>query len=345
MRKFPVFKSRESTPGVGLCWLDQVCVFGFGNGTLIAVDPRKRKMAWSHIFETGLLECLKMPACLGTHAGVIALTMSGEIAHVSAAGEPTVIMQSPSRWIDVICVARIKPWIAFGDDRTVTVLDISTRETVCTIKVERAVTALAFGDNDTRLAAAHSGGVTLYTILDGAVVSDLKSSGGPVSLWYSPEGTCVLAGLAEPALVGWPIATSQAFKMGGYPSKPKQFAWHAPLSMLLTTGGPALLAWPFVGASGPSGQAARMYRSRLGLVTAIEVAGDQALVGWSDQGVDLIDLVSGNFQHLAGPSPQKELTSDPRLGQSQVVKVGFSPDGAFASWVDETGRFGVTRLK
>ena len=88
------------------------------------------------------------------------------------------------------------------------------------------------------------------------------------------------------------------------------------------------------------GQQAGVYRPRLGLVTAVVGIGNQAIVGWSDGGVDHVDLISGQFKHLCGTRPRRELTDDPRKLQRSVLSLAPHLSGKQFAWVTEDGSYG-----
>jgi hypothetical protein len=138
--------------------------------------------------------------------------------------------------------------------------------------------------------------------------------------------------------------------MGGYPGKPKQLVFQTDGKALLTSGGPALLVWPMVAKdgvslSGPMGQAAGVYRPRLGLATAVASHGTNAIVGWSDGGVDVVDLIGGGARHLGGPRPQTTLDADPRALTTAIIAVSFRSDGKQAAWIGERGAYGSAAVQ
>jgi hypothetical protein len=157
---------------------------------------------------------------------------------------------------------------------------------------------------------------------------------------YGVDDSFLFVGLSEPALAGWRLQDGQAFKMGGYPAKPRHLVQNNTGSVLLTSGGPALLAWPIVAGKGPMGQSAGVYRPRLGLVTAIAIHEARALVGWSDGGVDQVDLSSGKAGFLAGTRPRTELLDDPRKMRRSILSLAFYASGKRFAYVGEDGSFG-----
>jgi hypothetical protein len=219
------------------------------------------------------------------------------------------------------------------------------------LKPFKTATALGFSSDGNLLAIAHSGGVSLFkTAHPEAVFLEFPCSGGPLSVALDQTGDFLFAGLSEPALAGWRLDDGQGFRMGGYPGKPRQLVWSSNGKALLTTGGPALLVWPMTGkdgqtVTGPMGQAAGVYRSRLGMVSAVATHSDHAVTGWSDGGVDLINLLHGGAKHIGGPRPPKDLDKDPRALTTAIVSVAFRADGKQVSWISETGSYGTAAVQ
>lgn len=213
------------------------------------------------------------------------------------------------------------------------------------LRPPKGPTALAFTHDGQELAVTHSGGVSLFELSSGDLVQEIPCAGGPISVAYGADDAFLFVGLSEPALAGWRLQDGQAFKMGGYPAKPRHLVQNKTGSVLLTSGGPALLAWPIVAGKGPMGQSAGVYRPRLGLVTCVAVHDARALVGWSDGGVDQVDLSSGKTGFLTGPRPRTELLDDPRKMRRSILSLAFHASGKRFAYVGEDGSFGQQWLQ
>jgi WD40 repeat protein len=326
-----------TAPGVGCFWLNEVPVFAFGDGTLL-VNSKK------HTPHDGGIVSIANSA---SGNRVLTAGEDGRIVSTDEAGASSLVFDRQGAWLDTLLPHPNGKAVAVCCGRDVLLLDTQTPNSIiATFKPARPPNSLAFSGDGSRLAIGHSGGVSLFeTAVSSAPEYELPCSGGPISVALDPSGSFLFAGLAEPALAGWRLTDGQGFRMGGYPGKPKQLVFQTDGKALLTSGGPALLVWPMVGKdgiklSGPMGQAAGVYRPRLGLATAIACYGSKAVVGWSDGGVDLVDLITGNPRHLGGPRPQTQLNTDPRALTTAIIAVSFREDGKQVAWMGEQGAYG-----
>jgi hypothetical protein len=320
--------ARHTAPGVGAAWIENKAVFVFGDGRIKLGDQDV------HPHQGGILAMVGDPL----RNSVLTSGDDGKVMRVHGDGGTQVVFDAPRKWLDAIEHHPETGKIAVAVGQHVALID--TGGEVVTLTPAKGPTAFAFNEQGTELAVAHSGGVSLFDTKTGELVQEIPCGGGPISVAYSGENAFLFVGLSEPALAGWRLRDGTAFKMGGYPAKPRQLFVQKDGGILLTSGGPALLAWPILGDRGPMGQQAGVYRPRLGLVTAVVGIGNQALVGWSDGGVDHVDLISGQFKHLCGARPRRELSDDPRKLQRGVLALAPHPSGKQFAWVTEDGSYG-----
>lgn len=328
MSKRPKGPLPYSAPGIGAAWLGHVAIFGFGDGHL-------------KLGET----------IVKVHAGAM-LTMQaspdrptiwtsgddGRLVETDASGHMHEHLTLPRKWLDSIALDPTGDGAAVAAGQTVYIIRRSGKQV--DVRPPRGPTALAFTRDGQELAVAHGGGVSLYEAETGTKVQDIPCAGGPVSICYGQEDSFLFVGLSEPALAGWRLADGQAFKMGGYPAKPRQLCLNDTGTVLLTSGGPALLAWPLLPGKGPMGQSAGVYRSRLGLATSVAALNGRTLVGWSDGGIDEVDLATGQFKHVHGPRPRQQLLEDPRKMRRSIIDMALHPSSARFCFVGEDGTFG-----
>jgi WD40-like Beta Propeller Repeat len=256
-------------------------------------------------------------------------------------GKASVVLDTGGAWLDGLAVAKMTGLVAVAAGKTVHLVPKSGGPSH--LSLTRTAGAIALSADGTLLATAHGHGVTIHD-LNGGPVRECAGAGGHVSVAFSPDGRFIVAGTAEPALAGWRLADGQGFKMANFPGKPLSFAWIDAGDALVTSGGPALLAWPFHGANGPMGEAAGVYRPRLGLCTAVAALGHWAAAGWSDGGVDMVHLGTDIARHVAGPPPPADIQGDPREGLARVSGLAFSPNGKRLAWCREDGAAGVAKV-
>lgn len=315
-------------PGIGAAWLGDSPAFGFGDGTL--------KLGDHHLtcHQGGMLAMQASP----DGQSIWTAGDDGRLVQVDLQGQVHERLHVPRKWLDSLAISSDGSFVAVAAGQTVHVVgqDGTSQE----LRPPKGPTALAFAQDGQELAVTHSGGVSLFELSSGDLVQEIPCAGGPISVAYGADDAFLFVGLSEPALAGWRLQDGQAFKMGGYPAKPRCLVQNKTGSVFLTSGGPALLAWPIVAGKGPMGQSAGLYRPRLGLVTCVAVHEARALVGWSDGGVDQVDLSSGKTGYLTGPRPRTELLDDPRKMRRSILSLAFHASGKRFAYVGEDGSFG-----
>jgi WD40 repeat protein len=328
--------------GVGTCWLGSAPIFAFGDGKLLIGGKTFRP----HV---GGILGLTMAAEAGV---IITCGDDGSVVSTDLNGHSTLLIAEPKSWLDALVYQASRHLVAVSAAREVIVLRMNDPAMgVVRFRPARAPTSVAFSGDGLLLAIGHSGGVSLFKVdQPDAVWHEFPCTGGPLSVALDQTGGFLFAGLSEPALAGWRLSDGQGFRMGGYPGKPRQLVWSSNGKALLTTGGPALLVWPMADKEGntivgPMGQAAGVYRPRLGMMTAVATFGDYAATGWSDGGVDLIHLLHGGARHLGGPRPPDDLDKDPRALTTAIVSIAFRDNGKQVSWASETGAYGTAAIQ
>lgn len=327
--------------GVGACWIKNVSVFAFGDGRL-NVGGKTFKP-----HDGDIVGCIAAPD--GERA--ITAGSDGCIIATDASGVSQTLFERANAFIDVLVAHVETNRLAFSCGKHVLLMSLTDPTSCTTFTPSRAPNSIALCQDGDLLAIGHSGGVSLFrTDEPSEAWLEFPCGGGPVSVALNPSGGFLFAGLSEPALAGWRIGDGQGFRMGGYPGKPKQLVWTDNGAVLLTSGGPALLAWPMQSpdgkiTQGPIGQAAGVFRPRLGMVTAIASHGKIASIGWSDGGIDVVDLQSGQFKHVGGPKPKANLDQDPRALTTAIISVGFRSDGRQVAWIGENGKYGSASVQ
>jgi WD40 repeat protein len=327
-----------TSPGIATTWLGDTPVFGFGDGTLL-IDAKAHRP-----HDGGIVSLCRSR----DGQAVFSAGEDGRVVATDRAGGKTDLFHQSGAWLDVILPHPKHDEVVVICGREVLLLSTITPNIVSArFKPARTPNSLAFDGVGKLLAIGHSAGVSLFeTTSPQAPLHELDCSGGPVSVALDPTGEFLFTGLSEPALAGWHLSRGQGFRMGGYPGKPKQLSFHNNGKALLTSGGPALLIWPLIGKDkttlvGPMGQSAGVYRPRQGLATAVASYGETAIVGWSDGGVDLVNLITSEARHIGGPRPASNLDFDPRALTTAIVSVAFRGDGKQVSWIGEQGAYGT----
>ena len=124
-------------------------------------------------------------------------------------------------------------------------------------------------------------------------------------------------------------------RMGGYPAKPKRFAFLARGSLLATSGANGAVVWPFAGSNGPMGkEAAEIGREENALVTEIaaQSVGHRLCAGLSDGRVWTADLQGRGVQFIKSEKG------------APISALAVSGDGGRVAWGSEDGEAGEAPL-
>lgn len=192
------------------------------------------------------------PACLPLHDGsCLALEADvasgwltagddGRVLHLEADGRCSSLVHRDSAWIELLAAGMTGERAYVVGRRLVCLLDRRTVE----VELSAPATAIAFDPAGHRLAAAHHGGVTLWTPADNGM-RKLPAAGYPRSLSWSPDGRYLVAGLQENGLHGWRIADGSDFEMGGYQGQPLSLSFASNARFLATSGALRPVCWRF----------------------------------------------------------------------------------------------------
>ena len=119
---------------------------------------------------------------------------------------------------------------------------------------QSTVADLDFSKDGSRIACAHYGGVTVWSI--GQVTLPPRRfawRGSHVALNWSTDGKFIATGTQENDIHVWRMAQATDMRMQGYPAKVKSLSWTADARFLYTSAQPVFTAWPFSG-KGPEGK-------------------------------------------------------------------------------------------
>lgn len=239
-----------ATPVVAAGWSrkDARLAFAFGDGTVGLADGPARSQPG---FDTGGVTASE-PRRLRLHeGGCLAFKPDAEEGWLWAGEDGCVLRLLPDgyavplarpngAWVDLLAGGRpgVRAWA-------------SGRHLVCQVDgltvdtgLPKPATAIAFDPAGQVLAAAHHGGVTLWSVVDGTTQL-IEAPGYPRALAWSPDGRYLLAGMQENGLHGWRIADSGEMKMGGYPGQPLSLSFACDGRFLATSGAMQPVCWNF----------------------------------------------------------------------------------------------------
>ncbi|MET3526876.1 WD40 repeat domain-containing protein [Phenylobacterium koreense] len=254
-------------------------------------------------------------------------------SRVSGAQE---IARLPGRWIDAVAASPESKLIAFAAGKELHVRDSADPAFQRVFLHEKSVAEIAFDPKGRRVAAATYGGAWLwYAKIAEQKPYVLKWAGSHVGLAFSPDGKFLMSSMQENTLHGWRVADDKNLQMGGYPVKVKSMTFVAKGQLLVTSGANGLVAWPFVGATGPMGkQAAEVGFDESAMVVRVAGMpnGQWVCAGLDDGRVWACDLAG-----------QKIVPLKAEKGAA-ISALAMTADGKRVAWGDEDGAAGVAEV-
>jgi WD40 repeat protein len=275
--------------------------------------------------------------CAAVHPsgdGVVTGGDDGRLAWSRPDGAVT-LADLDGKWIDSLA-SDPSGLIAFASGKILHVRDAKDASFARSFLHDRSVAGLAFDPRGRRIAAATYGGVALWF----ARIAEqkphmLRWAGSHLATAYSPDGRFVISAMQENALHGWRVQDSRDMRMGGYPAKPRSFAFLGGGRLLATSGASGAVVWPFGGANGPMGrEAAEIGADESALVTRVagHPAGYRVVAGLDDGRIWTADLTG------RGVLPLCEARG------AAISALAVSPDGRRLAWGAEDGEAGVVEL-
>ena len=246
-------------PVVALCWdVDhQAVAFALGNGQLLIADtrwpqgPQVQPRPGGGVTLVPADEPAPRPARVACHqgsclslaphpqGGFVSGGDDGRLVHVPRDAPPRVLRHLPGQWINAIA-SHPNSGLAHAQGRQVHRI---AAELDAVIALPKPATALAFSPDGRCLAAAHSGGVTLWPIT--GLPRQLAWHGYPRALCWSPDGRYLITALQENALHGWRVADGKDIEMAGYGGQPLSLSFSHDGRLLATSGDSRPVCWGF----------------------------------------------------------------------------------------------------
>lgn len=255
----------SGVPVVAVAWGDEGVSVGFaqGDGHLAVADTHwpdgphtePRPGGGVNIVPAGqpaprpLRAACHQGACLSlaadTGGGFLTGGDDGRVVQIPRVGNPAVLAHLPGAWIDALACGR-GGRRAFASGRQVHRLSAAGSDSTSgsdSIELPAPATALAWSPDGGCLAAAHSGGVTLWPA--NGLPRRLAWHGYHRALAWSPDGRYLVTGLQENALHGWRIADGGDIEMGGYAFQPLSLSFSHDGRWLATSGSTRPVCWRF----------------------------------------------------------------------------------------------------
>lgn len=177
----------------------------------------------------------------------------GRLLAVRPGAGSDLLADTGAGWIEALAVDPDSGRIALAQGRTVQLLDSDGGALGLFRDHPSTLTGLAFSPGGGALAAAHYGGVSVYTLDDGER-RQLRWHGSHIAVRWSPDGRFIATAMQDRELHCWPAdGSSNGVRMAGYPTKVRDLAFTPDGAFLAAAGADTLTAWDCRG-KGPGGK-------------------------------------------------------------------------------------------
>ncbi|HQS15748.1 WD40 repeat domain-containing protein [Reyranella sp.] len=240
----------------------------------------------------------------------------GRVLRIAADGTSTELLAQKGKWFEHLVAHKTGAVAASAGKSMFLFRDGEVREFG---PHPSTVAALDFSKDGSRVACAHYGGITVWSLSKDVVLPPRRFAwqGSHVALRWSTDGKFIATGTQENDIHVWRVAQATDMRMQGYPAKVKSLSWTADARFLYTSSQPVFTAWPFAG-KGPEGKPPLQF---------------------GDEGAGLMTVVAAHpaAEFVAGGYDSGELQlGDIRTRRSVVLKMAdgaaitclaWSPDG------------------
>jgi WD40 repeat protein len=229
----------------------KIAAFALGDGRvrLLPADIKDHAGAALEPVHTGaVLSLIADPAGDGFLSG----GDDGRLLRIAPDGSATEIANQKGKWIDKLAAHR-NGTVAASVGKMALVVDKSGEQREFGPH-QSTVAAIDFSKDGSRIATAHYGGITIWSVGQiGLPPRKFGWAGSHVALKWSTDGKFIATGTQENDIHVWRIALASDMRMQGYPAKVRSLSWSADARWLYTSAQPVFTAWPFAG-KGPEGK-------------------------------------------------------------------------------------------
>jgi WD40 repeat protein len=259
----------------------------------------------------------------------------GRLLRIASDGSVSELANHKGKWIDRLVAHRATGAIAASVGKMALLID-KTGQGHEFGPHQSTVAAIDFSKDGGRIACAHYGGITVWSV--GQVTLPPRRfawAGSHVALRWSTDGKFIATGTQENDIHVWRIAQATDMRMQGYPAKVKSLGWSADARWLYTSAQPVFTAWSFAG-KGPEGKPPLQFGEEgAGLITVVAAhpAAEFVAAGYDSGELQLGDIKTRRSVVL-------------RLSDgSPITCLAWSPDGWQLAVGNEAGVLLVVDLR
>ncbi|MBS0520390.1 MAG: WD40 repeat domain-containing protein [Proteobacteria bacterium] len=215
----------------------------------------------------------------------------GRLLRLGLDGTVSELAEQKGKWIEHIATHKASGALAATAGKMALVVkDGAVREVG---PHQSTIAGLDFSKDGGRLACAHYGGVTVWSIGQATLPPRRFAwAGSHVALKWSTDGKFIATGTQENDIHVWRMAQATDMRMQGYPAKVRSLSWSADARWLYTSAQPVFTAWSFAG-KGPEGKPPLQFgQEGAGLITVVAAhpAAEFVLGGYDTGEIQLGDI-------------------------------------------------------
>ncbi|WP_225771048.1 WD40 repeat domain-containing protein [Inquilinus sp. Marseille-Q2685] len=305
--------------------------FGLGDGTVRLASPGAPEPPAVTAHRGAVLA---LAADVGD--GFLSGGDDGRLVRTAPDGAIAEIAAVPGRWISAVDAASAGGRRLAVAGSEVLVFDADGGP-VTRLRGPAGLDGAAFDPRGRRIAAAHYGGVTVWSPRKRDWAAKLYAwQGAHLAVLWHPRSRFIVSAMQEKALHAWRLSDGVHMQMPGYPAKPRSLAWADGGRALLTSGSEGVVSWRFAGRDGPMGGTASESGWARGVPITRVAAHPQlpiAAAGAKDGFVALMPLDGSGYVPVLRPNG------------AAVEALAFSPDGRWLAAGDAGGRATLVDLQ